>query len=120
MAKFVQSVWLAALLATLASLPLAAESPSEEFGKDPAAVARGEAIFKSVCGGYCHKLTPSTSDALFLFDCEWKHGGEDEDIFSTISNGVEGTRMIGFEDALPEGYDDTWRVIAWLRSAAKC
>ena len=52
-------------------------------------------------------MTPSTSDALFLFDCEWKHGAGDEEIFNTISNGVPNSRMIAFEDALAEGYDDT-------------
>ena len=43
-------------------------SPADPYKEDPTAVARGGAIFKSVCSGYCHQLTPTTSDALFLFD----------------------------------------------------
>lgn len=93
---------------------------AETSAEQSAAIARGGAIFKSVCSGYCHQIKPTTSDALYLFDCEWKHGGTDEDIFNTISNGVPGSRMIAFGDKLPEGYDDTWRVIAWLKENSQC
>ncbi len=95
-------------------------SPASAYADDPAAIARGGAIFKSVCSGYCHQMMPTTTDALFLFDCDWKHGDGDDDIFKTISNGVPNSRMMPFADNLPEGYDDTWRVIAWLRESSQC
>ncbi len=95
-------------------------SPANGYKEDPAAVARGGAIFKSVCSGYCHQTTPTRGDTPFLFDCTWKHGDSDQEIFQTITDGVPDTRMIGFAENLPEGYEDTWRIIAWLRTNSKC
>jgi mono/diheme cytochrome c family protein len=87
---------------------------------DPAVIARGEAIFIGACGAYCHKQTPSNTDALFLFDCDWKHGATDDDIFRVINEGVEGTRMVAFKGGFPEGDKDTRAVIAYLRAASQC
>jgi mono/diheme cytochrome c family protein len=92
--------------------------PSERFANDPEAIARGEAIFRGVCGAYCHALVPDNRDALYLFDCEWKHGASDAEIFAVISGGVPGTRMVGFGESLSE--EDLWKVIAFLRSKADC
>ena len=91
----------------------------EAFMQDPVAVARGDALFIGTCSGYCHSLTPDSGDALFLFDCEWKHGGSDEEIFNTVTEGVPNTRMIGFGNNFPEGDDDLWKIIAYLRTNAQ-
>lgn len=89
----------------------------------PADIARGKALFTGTCGAYCHR--PSTagaaeanSDAPSLFDCEWRHGGSDKEIFQTISHGVEGTRMVAFGGAIPD--DDIRRIIAYLHAASQC
>jgi len=105
------------LLLNLAACSEAPVEPSivESFMADPAAVARGKALFTGSCSGYCHKLTPEPGDALFLFDAQWKHGDSDQEIFDTVTNGVPDTRMIGFGTAFPEGDDDLWKVIAYLR-----
>ncbi len=87
----------------------------ERFRADPEAVKRGKGLFIGTCGGYCHGLRPDARDALFLFDCSWKHGGSDEQIFHSITNGVPQTRMPAFRGALPD--DDVWRLIAYLRTA---
>lgn len=87
---------------------------------DPAVIARGKALFTGTCGAYCHKMTDTGGDALFLFDCEWKHGSTDADIFRTINNGVAGTRMVAFGGAFPEGDKDARALIAYLRSASQC
>jgi len=87
----------------------------ETFMADPAAVARGRSLFVGTCSGYCHKLGNEATDALFLFDSEWKHGGSDQEIFDTVTNGVPNTRMIGFGSNFPEGDDDLWKIIAFLR-----
>ena len=100
----------------------ASEPPSkaDEYLADAAAVQRGRSIFAGTCAAYCHKLTPRAGDALYLFDCEWKHGGRDQDIFNTISNGVPNTRMIAFGTNFPEE-DDLWKLIAFLKSnRAEC
>lgn len=82
---------------------------------DSAAVARGEAIFAGSCSAYCHTLEPEETDALFLFDCQWKHGNSDEEIFDIVSTGVPATRMVGFGANFPEGEEDLWKIIAYLR-----
>ena len=99
------------------------EKPSKADGylADAAAVQRGRSIFAGTCAAYCHKLTPGAGDALYLFDCEWKHGGRDQEIFNTISNGVPNTRMIAFGTNFPEGEEDLWKLIAFLKSnRAEC
>jgi mono/diheme cytochrome c family protein len=108
-------VWLAAALACGGS-----DSPARAYARDPAAVERGRLIFVGTCGAYCHSLGPERREAPDLFDCEWKHGAADSDLFRSISAGVAGTRMPGFAGAMPEGDADLWKVIAFLRSASRC
>lgn len=86
------------------------------FMADPVALERGEALFVGTCSGYCHAQTREDTDALFLFDCEWKHGGGDEEIFNTVTVGVPNTRMVGFGANFPQGDDDLWKIIAFLRT----
>lgn len=87
---------------------------------DPAVIARGKALFTGACGAYCHKMTDTGGDALFLFDCAWKHGATDDDIFNTINKGVAGTRMVAFGGAFPEGDKDARAIVAYLRAASQC
>jgi mono/diheme cytochrome c family protein len=96
----------------------AASDPVPALLKVPADVARGKAIFVGTCGAYCHKMTNLQSDAPYLFDCDWLHGGSDEEIFHTITHGVPGTRMVQFGGAIPD--QDIWRIIAYLKSASEC
>ena len=96
------------------------EKASVTAAPDPAVIARGEALFTGTCGAYCHKMTPGNTDALFLFDCDWKHGAADDDIFKVINEGVEGSRMVAFGGAFPEGDKDARAIIAYLRSATQC
>jgi mono/diheme cytochrome c family protein len=96
------------------------EAPTEEtvvegFMQDASALARGEALFEGSCAGFCHNLEQSASDAPSLFDCEWKHGGADQEIFDIVTVGVPNTRMVGFGSNFPEGDDDLWKIIAYLR-----
>ena len=90
-------------------------SLADSYVTDDAAVQRGRLIFAGTCAGYCHKLSAERSDAPYLFDCEWVHGGTDQDIYTTISQGVSGTRMIAFGENFPEGADDLWKLIAYLK-----
>jgi mono/diheme cytochrome c family protein len=90
------------------------------FASDPAAIERGRRIFIGSCSAYCHAPQDVERDAPSLFDCQWKHGGSDAEIFHSIAAGVPGTRMSPWAGALPQGDDDIWRVIAYLRSASTC
>ena len=91
-------------------------SPADALLAAADAVSRGRSLFVGTCAGYCHKLTPERVDAVYLFDCEWKHGGSDREIFNTVTNGVPNTRMVGFGTNFPEGEIDLWRIIAFLKS----
>lgn len=95
-------------------------SPVPGYLKDPVALKRGKGVFVGTCGAYCHKSAPGPGDIPYLFDCAWKNGGTDLEIFRTIRDGVSGTQMIGFDGALPGGNDDIWKIIAYLRSKADC
>ncbi len=120
----------ALLLLTLAAVACAApksavqatapESPAARFARDPAAIDRGRKIFIGTCGAYCHSTHDVERDAPSLFDCEWKNGASDEQIFASIADGVPGTRMPAWRGALPQGDDDIWRLVAYLRSASTC
>lgn len=95
-------------------------SPAARMASDDAALRRGRSLFVGTCGAYCHGLQPGHRDAPYLFDCEWKHGSSDQAIFDTISRGVPNTRMQAFGGRLPEGDEDIWRIVAFLRSKATC
>ena len=117
MRMFVLSCALLSLLVACGDNGISSEpTVVEGFMADPVAVARGEALFVGTCSSYCHKETPEATGALFLFDCEWKHGGEDQNIFDTVTAGVPNTRMVGFGRNFPEGDDDLWKIIAYLRT----
>ena len=98
--------------------PAPAADPLPALLKTPAAVARGKSIFVGTCAAYCHKMTNIQSDAPFLFDCAWLHGGSDQEVFHTISHGVPGTRMPTFGGAIPD--QDIWSIVAYLKSASQC
>jgi mono/diheme cytochrome c family protein len=96
-------------------------SPAVAFERDPAAVKRGKSLFIGTCGAYCHSMHDGArGDVPDLFDCAWKNGASDEEIFLTISNGVPGTRMVGYQGVLPEGDTDIWKLVAFLRVESTC
>lgn len=97
-----------------------APSPVAGYRADPAAVKRGKLVFAGTCGAYCHKLQPGQGGIPYLFDCAWKHGGSDQEIFQVIRDGVPDTPMAAFGGALPDGDNDIWKVIAYLRATAAC
>ncbi len=93
------------------------QSIVEGYMVDSAALARGRAIFEGSCASFCHTMEPEEGlDAAYLFDCEWRHGSTDQEIFDVVTNGIMGTRMVGFGSNFPQGDDDLWKVIAYLRS----
>ena len=57
-------------------------------------------------------------DAPYLFDCEWKLGGSDQEIFDVIYNGVPDTQMQKFGGQLPD--EEIWKVVSFLRVRSKC
>ena len=105
----------------LTPLPVKAEAPTPNpFAGDAKAIAEGKQTFEGVCSGYCHVTENSTrpGQCPSLFDCEWKNGSTDADIFRIMSDGVPKTQMIGFKGRIPD--ETLWKILAYLRSASKC
>ena len=114
---------LARILGVLALLTAcSSEEPSEppslleSFQNDPIAVERGRMLFEGSCANYCHGTEPRPGEDVDLFDCQWRHGGSNEDIFRIVSSGIPDTRMVGFGNNFPEGQNDLWKIIAYLRT----
>lgn len=79
---------------------------------DSVAIREGASLFRANCSP-CHGLDARGGGrGPDLTTGRWLHGGTDEAIFNTISQGVPGTEMPSnaFED------DETWSLIAYLRS----
>ena len=75
----------------------AEEDPTPRYLADAEALARGRSVFVGTCSGYCHADgVEGVGDAPDLFDCEWRYGRSNQEIFNTISEGVPNSRMIGF------------------------
>ena len=105
-------------LAVLTFQGCAERDPASLYATDPEALARGESVFAGTCSGYCHGKNVTVADVPNLFDCAWIHGGSNQEIYNTITGGVPGSRMVAFGGRLPEGDDDIWKIIAFLKSEA--
>lgn len=90
-------------------------TPVELALRDPDALLRGQAIYEGSCASFCHEVEDKDL-AVDLFDCEWRHGSGDVELFDIITRGIPNTRMVGFGENFPEGQQDTWRLVAYLRS----
>ena len=129
MATFRLKVILVVRVCVLASLLAACGSEEPEptlslmdtYLLDPEAVERGRLLFEGSCANYCHGDEPEPGEDVELFDCQWQHGGTDEDIFRIVTTGIPETRMVGFGNNFPEGQNDLWKLIAYVRSEqAEC
>lgn len=90
------------------------------FAGDAAAIEEGEALFQAVCTGYCHVTSSASREAKCpdLFDCEWKNGGSDKEMFEILLNGVPNTEMAPFKGQLPD--EMLWQILAYVKSASTC
>lgn len=84
------------------------------FRQDPVALERGRALYEGSCASFCHEV--EGDEAIDLFDCQWRHGSSDEELFAIITNGIPDTRMVGFGDNFPEREEDTWRLVAYINN----
>lgn len=84
------------------------------FRQDPVALERGRALYEGSCASFCHEV--EGDEAVDLFDCQWRHGSSDEELFAIITDGIPDTRMVGFGDNFPEGEEDTWRLVAYINN----
>lgn len=84
---------------------------------DEAAIALGKTRFGEKCGGFCHGSGGKGGRAPCLICGKFKRGGKDSQIAANIANGVEGTAMGAFKDALTK--DEILAVVAYLRVEQK-
>jgi alcohol dehydrogenase (cytochrome c) len=89
-----------------------ADTPTNPFANDPAAIAAGRQVFEGTCAA-CHGPGASGGRAPALNTGRFARGGEDYEIFHTIQTGVPGTEMPSF-NAIPA--NDIWKVVTYLRS----
>jgi mono/diheme cytochrome c family protein len=96
------------------------KSLKNKFTGNAEAIATGKLIFEATCTGYCHSAAGSSRAGRCpnLFDCDWKHGGSDGEVFHAITEGIPKTEMLGFKGKLPD--EILWKIIAYLRSASQC
>ena len=102
-------VCLSAAVAIGADAPDTVKNP---FAGNPAAIAAGRVLYVQTCQA-CHGGEARGDRGPALAAGNFRHGGEDTDLFQTIRNGVRGTQMPAFS-ALPT--DNIWRIITYLRS----
>jgi len=83
------------------------------FASDPEAVKAGKDIFAQSCAA-CHGSGGGGGGGRgpALNQGSFKRGGDDAALFGVVKNGIPGTPMPG----LGLSTDDTWRVVAYLRS----
>ena len=97
------------------SLAGAAQEPTKQTpDANAVAVKEGASLFRANCSP-CHGLSARGGGrGPDLTSGRWTHGGTDDEIFRTISQGVSGTEMPanGFEDSEIRG------IVAYLRSLA--
>ncbi len=103
------SLWAAPLFALRPGLPDAQKNP---FAGNKAAVAAGAVLYQQTCQA-CHGGEARGDRGPALAPGNFRHGGEDSDLFQTVRNGIPGTQMPAFHD-LPA--DNVWRIISYLRS----
>lgn len=102
-------LWVAPSLAQRSQIPDAQENP---FAGNKAAVAAGAVLYQQTCEA-CHGGEARGDRGPALATGNFRHGGEDSDLFQTVRNGILGTQMPAFS-SLPA--DNIWRIISYLRS----
>ena len=113
--------WLgSALLLTVCSKvepePEAPMSQLDGYMQDPLAVERGARIYSGTCAQFCHDAEPRVGEDVNLFDCQWRFGNTADEIFQITTSGIPGTRMVGYGNNFPEGKQDLWKLIAFIKT----
>jgi PQQ-dependent dehydrogenase (methanol/ethanol family) len=96
----------------LAQRPPTPDAHKNPFAGNTSAIADGEVLYQQTCQA-CHGGKARGDRGPALAGGNFRHGGEDGELFQTIRNGVPGTQMPAFSD-LPT--DNVWRIISYLRS----
>ena len=88
----------------------------DAYMQNPMAVERGATIYSGTCAQFCHDAEPRVGEEVNLFDCQWRFGNTADEIFQITTSGIPGTRMVGYGNNFPEGKQDLWKVIAFIKT----
>ncbi|MBK1878146.1 c-type cytochrome [Pelagicoccus mobilis] len=86
---------------------------SNALTADEANIAKGEAIYQSICFS-CHGKNLEGATGPKLTDAEWVHGSSDQEIFNSIANGFLEKGMPGFKGVHTDA--DLRSVVAFIKS----
>ena len=86
------------------------------YTQDPLAVERGARIYSGTCAQFCHGAVPRVGEDVNLFDCQWRFGNTADEIFQITTSGIPDTRMVGYGNNFPEGKQDLWKLIAFIKT----
>ena len=89
-----------------------ADTPTNPFSGNPAAVAAGRNSFNGVCAA-CHGQDGAGTERGPNLGARLTHGDDDYEIFQTIQKGVNGTQMPSFATLPPE---ETWRLVTFIKN----
>ena len=84
--------------------------------QNPMAVEGGATIYSGTCAQFCHDAEPRVGEEVNLFDCQWRFGNTADEIFQITASGIPGTRMVGYGNNFPEGKQDLWKLIAFIKT----
>ena len=96
--------------------PIAPMSLLDGYMQDPLAVERGARIYSGTCAQFCHGAKPRVGEDVNLFDCQWRFGNTADEMFQITTSGIPGTRMVGYGNNFPEGKQDLWKLIAFIKT----
>lgn len=103
-------------ICALACAAAGAQTRTNPFAGSPEVAESGRAVFRVYCTP-CHGIRAQGGHGPDLTRGVYSHGGSDDDLFRTISDGVAGTEMPEFKGDINEA--DIWRIIVFLRSIAR-
>ncbi len=97
------------------------EEVEELWVSSPGFVKHGAKMFKNNCA-VCHGVTgkgdgPASAgiNVRNLVKGGWQQGGTSAELYQTLIDGVNGTSMASFKDALPQKVD-RWALVHFIRS----
>jgi mono/diheme cytochrome c family protein len=120
--KEIKPIDTAAVEQKVAEAPVDVSGVTEPWMPNPDMVKHGAAIFKTNCA-MCHgaegkgdgiagkALNPPPRN---LVEGKWKQGGGELAMFATLQNGIPGSSMQGYKDALP--LKDRWALVQFIHS----
>jgi putative heme-binding domain-containing protein len=76
----------------------------------PQDIELGSRLFQTHCS-YCHGSRGEGGRGADLTNGQYRHGGSDTELFSTIRNGIRGSEM----PAVRASDDEVWRMVAFVK-----